>query len=85
MTRTPVAVLCAFLGSEQEIMFARLENPWIYFRYILWVLRRSCCLRSTTGGIIRANRSVCFELGSIEEAFTLRYGNCCLTGILVTG
>ena len=49
--RTPVAVLCVVLGSDEDNMPAMLENTWRRHWYTWWLLQKSCCLMSTTRGM----------------------------------
>ena len=81
---TPVAVLCDVLGSDEDNMFATIENHWRRWRDSQWVLRKSCCLRSTTGGMKYAYCSIGFVPGSLEGASALCCGRCCLPRLLVT-
>ena len=71
-----VSVLCAILISDEENMFFIHENNWRRHRNYQWVLRKSCFLRSTTGGIRCVYLFVGFVLGSLEGASALRCRRC---------
>ena len=78
-----VSVVCAVSGSCKDNMFSRLKNPLRRFRASLWVLRKSCCLRSTMGGMQRDDCYIGFGLGILKGSSVLRYGRCCSPVLLV--
>ena len=68
-----IAGLCALLGSEEENMFVIHENYWIRHQNARCVPWKSCCLRSTTGGMRCVYCIVGFILGSLEGASKFIY------------